>query len=260
MVTGTRLGQLLETIAGIGSDLELESVLQRIAEAAVRLVDARYGAVGVVGGAGRLAEFIPVGLDEDQITAIGHWPEGKGLLGELISSPQPLRTPDIGTHPRSSGFPPGHPPMRTFLGAPMRIGDASYGNLYLADKRGGEPFNEDDEALVVALAAAAGVAVDKALLYAEARRQRRWLQALAEVTKRLLSDAGTAEILSLITDLTLEIADADLAVLALPAGGDGRNLIIEHASGRAAQEVIGLVLPAGASVSGWSWTAARRCP
>ncbi len=247
--TRDRINALLEAVVGIGSDLELESVLRRITEAAVQLVDARYGALGVVGEDGQLAEFIPIGLDEDQITAIHHWPEGKGLLGELINRPQPLRTPDIGTHPQSSGFPPGHPPMRTFLGAPVRIRDTVYGNLYLTDKRGGEPFDEDDEALVVALAAAAGAAVDKARLYAEARRQQRWLQAVAEVTRRLLSDAGTAEILSLITDLTLELAGADLAVLALPAGAGG-DLIIEHASGRIAQEAIGLVLPARASVSG----------
>ena len=247
--TRDRINALLEAVVGIGSDLELESVLRRITEAAVRLVDAKYGALGVIGEEGRLAEFIPIGIDETQITAIDHWPEGKGLLGELITRPQPLRTPDIAAHPQSSGFPAGHPPMRTFLGAPVRIRDAVYGNLYLTDKRSGEPFDEDDEALVVALAAAAGAAVDKARLYAEARRQQRWLQAMAEVTRRLLSDAATPEILTLITDLTLELAGADLAVLALPANKGG-DLIIEHASGRGAEEAIGLVLPAGTSVSG----------
>jgi signal transduction histidine kinase len=131
----------------------------------------------------------------------------------------------------------------------VRIRDTVFGNLYLTDKRTGEPFDEDDEALVVALAAAAGAAVDKARLYTEARRQQRWLHAVAEVTKRLLSDAASADVLSLITDLALELAGADLAVLALPASADG-NLIIEYASGRHADDAIGLVLPAGASVSG----------
>ena len=247
--TRDRINALLEAVVGIGSDLELESVLRRIVEAAVHLVDARYGALGVVGEDGRLAEFIPVGLDDAQIAAIDHWPEGKGLLGELIARPRPLRTPDIAAHPRSSGFPAGHPPMRSFLGAPVQIRDTVYGNLYLTDKRGGEPFNEDDEALVVALAAAAGAAVDKARLYADARRQQQWLQAMAEVTRRLLSDAAPAEILGLITDLALHLAGADLAVLALPAGGGG-DLIIEHASGTGAEDAIGLVLPERASASG----------
>ncbi len=247
--TRDRINALLEAVVGIGSDLELESVLRRITEAAVQLVNARYGALGVIGDEGRLAEFIPIGIDETEIAVIDHWPEGKGLLGELITRPQPLRTPDIAAHPESSGFPAGHPPMRTFLGAPVRIRDAVYGNLYLTDKRTGEPFDEDDEALVVALAAAAGAAVDKARLYADARRQQRWLQAVAQVTRRLLSEADSAEILSLITDLTLELAGADLAVLALPAG-QGGDLIIEHASGRRSETAVGLVLPAGASVSG----------
>jgi signal transduction histidine kinase len=250
--TRDRINALLEAVVGIGSDLEVESVLRRIVEASVQLVDARYGALGVIGEDGQLAEFIPIGIDESEIAAIHHWPEGKGLLGELISRPRPLRTPDIAAHPQSSGFPPGHPPMKTFLGAPVQIRDAVYGNLYLTDKRTGQPFDEDDEALVVALAAAAGAAVDKARLYADARRQQRWLQAVAEVTRRLLSDAATPEILSLITELTLELAGADLAVLALPAraGVGGGDLIIEYASGRNADAAIGLVLPAGESVSG----------
>jgi len=244
-----RINALLEAVVSIGSDLELESVLRRITEAAVQLVDARYGALGVIGEDGQLAEFIPIGLDEAQIAAIHHWPEGKGLLGELITRPEPLRTVNIPAHPQSSGFPDGHPPMRTFLGAPVQIRGTVYGNLYLTDKRTGEPFDEDDEALVIAIAAAAGAAIDKARLYAEARRQQRWLQAVAQVTRLLLSDAAMPEILSLITNLALELVGADLAVLALPATA-GADLIIEHASGRRAQDAIGLVLPTGASISG----------
>ncbi len=247
--TRDRVNALLEAVVAIGSELELESVLRRIVEAAVRLVDARYGALGVIGENGRLAEFIPVGLDEAQIAAIDHWPEGKGLLGALVTRPQPLRAADIGSHPESSGFPGGHPPMRTFLGAPVQIRGTVYGNLYLTDKRGGDPFDEDDEALVMALAAAAGAAVDKARLYAEARRQQQSLQAIAEVTRRLLSDAPPQDVLNLITELTRELAGADLAVLALQAGA-GEHLVIEHASGVSADQAIGLMLPAGASVSG----------
>ena len=244
-----RINALLEAVVSIGSDLELESVLRRIVEAAVQLVDARYGALGVIGESGGLAEFIPVGLDEAEIAAIDHWPEGKGLLGELIATARPLRAPDISAHPRSSGFPSGHPPMRSFLGAPVQIREAVYGNLYLTDKRGGEPFDEDDEALVVALAAAAGAAVDKARLYTATRRQEQWLQAMAEVTRRLLSDAAPEEILGLITEQTRELGGADLAVLALPDGAGG-DLIIEYASGHGAGEAFGLVLPVRASVSG----------
>ena len=139
--------------------------------------------------------------------------------------------------------------MRTFLGAPVQVRGTVYGNLYLTDKRTGEPFDEDDEALVIAVAAAAGAAIDKARLYADARRQQRWLQAVAEVTRLLLSNAAMQQILGLITNLALELAGADLAVLALPATA-GADLIIEHASGRRAKDAIGLVLPAGASVSG----------
>lgn len=247
--TRDRINVLLEAVVSIGSDLELEAVLHRIVEAAVQLVDARYGALGVIDESGQLAEFIPVGMDEAQIAGIHHWPEGKGLLGELITKPRPLRVPDIAAHPQSSGFPAGHPPMRTMLGAPLRIRETVYGNLYLTDKRSGEPFDEDDEALVVALAAAAGVAVDKARLYAATRRQQQWLQATAEVTRRLLSDAEPADVLSLITELTRELAGADLAVLALPAGSGG-DLVIEYASGHGAGAAFGLVLPVRASVSG----------
>ncbi len=247
--TRDRVNALLEAVVGIGSEVELESVLRRITEAAVQLVDARYGALGVIGDNGQLREFLPVGLDQDQIAAIDHWPEGKGLLGELIARPRPLRTPDIAEHPQSSGFPAGHPPMRTFLGAPLQIRDVVYGNLYLTDKRGGEPFDDDDEALVVALAAAAGAAVEKARLYADARRQQRWLQASSEVNRRLLTDAPPEEVLKLITDLTLDLAGADLAVLALPAGTGG-HLVIEHASGAGADAAFGLMLPGHSSVSG----------
>ena len=187
--TRDRVRSLLEAVVAIGGELELEQALHRIVTAAVGLVDARYGALGVVGEAGRLIEFVPVGIDDDQITKIHHWPQGRGLLGELISNPRPLRIADIAGDPRSSGFPQGHPPMSSFLGAPIRVRDEVFGNLYLTEKRSGAPFDEDDEALVVALAAAAGVAIDNARLYAEARRQQQWLAANAEVTQLLMSEA-----------------------------------------------------------------------
>src|SRR5215469_5063565 len=247
--TRDRSHALLEAVVAIGGHLDLEVVLRQIVEAAVELVSARYGALGVIGEGGRLVEFVPVGLDEAQIAAIAHWPEGRGLLGKLITEPRPLRLSDIAAHPESSGFPEGHPPMRSFLGVPVRIRDEVYGNLYLTEKQGGADFDEEDEALVQALAAAAGVAIENARLYAEARRQQQWLRANAEVTQLLLSEAEPAEVLELLTRQALEISGADLVVLALPTGNRER-LVIEHASGQGAAGALGLALPTKGSASG----------
>jgi len=246
--TRDRTHALLEAVVAVGSHLELEVVLRQIVEAAVELVSARYGALGVVGDGGRLVEFVPVGLDESEIARIHHWPEGRGLLGKLITDPHPLRLHDISADPGSSGFPEGHPPMRTFLGVPVRIRDEVYGNLYLTEKQGGD-FDEEDEALVQALAAAAGVAIENARLYAEARRQQQWLRANAEVTRRLLSGDEPRDVLELVTQQALEMSGADLVVLALPTGNRG-TLVIEHACGDGADAALGLVLPAEQSASG----------
>jgi signal transduction histidine kinase len=247
--TRDRVHALLEAVVAVGSNLDLEVVLRQIVEAAVTLVDARYGALGVVGEGGGLAEFIPVGLTGEQIAGIDHWPEGRGLLGELITHPQPLRLADMSAHPRSYGFPPGHPPMTTFLGAPVRVRGEVFGNLYLTEKRDGAGFDEEDEAVLAALGAAAGVAVGNARLYEEARRQQRWLRASSEVTQRLLSGAEPGEVLALVTGQAREMSGADLVVLALPAGG-GTQLVIEHAVGEGAGEALGVVLPVTGSVSG----------
>ncbi len=247
--TRDRVRALLEAVVAVGGELELEQALHRIVTAAVGLVDARYGALGVVGEAGGLIEFVPVGFDDEQIAQIPHWPEGRGLLGELITNPRTLRIPDIGSDPRSAGFPDGHPPMRSFLGAPIRVRDEVFGNLYLTEKRGGGAFDEDDEALVVALAAAAGVTIDNARLYAEARRQQQWLAANAEVTQMLMSEAEPGAVLELVTRQALAMSGADLVVLALPADA-GKQLIIEHAAGAGAESAAGLLLRTQGSVSG----------
>lgn len=244
-----RVQGLLEAILAVGSNLELEAVLRRIVEAAVVLVDAEYGALGVVGDDGRLAEFIPIGLDEADIAKIDHWPEGRGLLGKLISDPRPLRLAEIASHEQSSGFPDGHPPMRTFLGVPIRIRDEVYGNLYLTEKRNGAAFDEEDEVLVTALSAAAGVAIENARLFDEAQRHQRWLQASSEVTRQLLGGAAVEEVLGFVTEQTLEMTGADLVVLALPEAGR-RRLMVTHAAGEGAQHALGLVLPTEASLSG----------
>jgi signal transduction histidine kinase len=252
LATRDRMRGLLEAVVAIASGLDLESTLRRIVEAAVGLVDATYGALGVIGEGDegkRLAEFIPVGLTQDEIGRIDHWPEGHGLLGLLIDDPRPLRLANIAAHPVSSGFPDGHPPMRGFLGVPVRLRDEVFGNLYLTNKRGGGDFTEDDEAVLGALGAAAGVAIENARLYEAARRQQRWIQASAEVTTRLLSGSAPGEVLADITQRVLELSGADLAVLALP-DDEGRRLTITHAEGDGAEAAQGLVLPAGQSLSG----------
>jgi signal transduction histidine kinase len=247
--TRDRVHGLLEAVVAVGKNLELEVVLRQIVEAAVTLVHARYGALGIIGADGRMAEFVPVGMAEDEIAAIHHWPEGRGLLGELITHPRPLRLPQISGCPESFGFPDGHPPMKSFLGAPVLIRDEVFGNLYLTEKAGDGEFDEEDEAVLIVLAAAAGVAIENARLYEEARRQQRWLRASADVAQRLLSGAGTDEVLALVTRKALEISGADLVALALPVG-NGRQLVIEHAAGNGADQTVGLVLQADASASG----------
>jgi signal transduction histidine kinase len=249
LATRDRMHGLLEAVIAIGSGLELEAMLRRIVEAAVDLVDARYGALGVIGEEQRLVEFIPVGLDAGEIERIHHWPEGRGLLGLLIKDPHPLRLSDIGTHPESSGFPEGHPAMGSFLGVPVRVRDRVFGNLYLTEKRGGGGFTEDDEAVLTALGAAAGVAVENARLYEEARRQQSWLRASSELTISLLSGASPAKVLDDLTRQALELSGADLVTLALP-DEDGRRLTLEYAAGEGADEACGLVVPAGQSLSG----------
>jgi two-component system, NarL family, sensor histidine kinase DevS len=244
-----RVNALFEAVVAVGTNLDIEVVLRGIVEAAVTLVDASYGAIGVIGESGRLAEFIPVGLSEEQITSIHHWPEGRGLLGALITYPEPLRIADLGSHELSSGFPDGHPPMSSFLGVPIRIRDEVYGNLYLTEKSDGSGFDEADEAVLVALAAAAGVAIENARLYDEARRQQRWLAANSEVTRTLLSGADVTDVLELITASALQMSGADLVALALPAA-DQSHLQIEHAAGDGAAEALGLVLPSQGSASG----------
>ncbi len=249
IATRDRTRGLLEAVIAIGSGLDLEAMLRRIVEAAVELVDARYGALGVIGEDQRLTEFIPVGLGAEEISRIHHWPEGQGLLGLLIREPHPLRLADIAEHAESSGFPEGHPAMRSFLGVPVRVRDQVFGNLYMTEKRGGGEFTEDDEAVLTALGAAAGIAVENARLYEEARRQQRWLRASSELTMQLLSGDSAQAVLRALTSQALELSGADLVTLALPAE-DGRRLTLEYAEGDGAAEARGLVVTADKSLSG----------
>jgi signal transduction histidine kinase len=240
---------LLEAVIAISSGLELETMLRRIVEAAIELVDAKYGALGVIGDGQRLAQFIPVGISEEEISAIHHWPEGRGLLGLLVKDPHPLRLANISDHPESSGFPDGHPVMRTFLGVPVRVRDQVFGNLYLSEKRSGGEFTEDDEAVLTALGSAAGIAMENARLYDEASRQQRWLRASSEVTTRLLSGDSPDAVLAALTAQALQLSGADLVTLEVP--DDNRlRLTVTCAEGEGAQEIRGLVVPVAESLAG----------
>ncbi len=251
LVRGTRdrMRNLLQAFVAVGSGLDLESTLKRIVETAVGLVEARYGALGVIGEGERLIEFVPVGMDEATIRAIDHWPEGRGLLGLLIHDPKPLRLADMASHPDSSGFPVGHPPMKTFLGVPVRVRNEVYGNLYLTDKQGGGEFTEDDEAVLIALASAAGVAIDNARLYDVARQQQAWMAANAEIVTSLLSGTDPDEVLAMLTRQIRDLARADLVVLAVPEP-DHRMLAIRFAAGDGAEATHDLVLATEHSLSG----------
>jgi signal transduction histidine kinase len=179
-----QLRRLLDAVMVVGSELSLPVVLRRITETATELVDARYGALGVLDVSGtRLAEFITVGIDQAEVNRIGHLPEGHGILGLLIADPKPLRLPDLNAHPDSYGFPPNHPPMTSFLGVPILLRNEVFGNLYLTDKADGDVFTDVDEELVVALAAAAGLAIENARLH-----QHVGAMALLEDRERIAQD------------------------------------------------------------------------
>ena len=177
-----RLRRLLDAVRSVASDLSLPDTLRRIVELAVDLADAQYGALGVLGPDGMLSQFVTAGIDDDLRRRIGDLPTGHGILGVLIRDPHPLRIADLSRHGGSVGFPPNHPPMTTFLGVPVRSRGAVFGNLYLTEKRGGGEFTERDEDVVVALAAAAGIAVENSRLFEEVRRREAWLAAATDVT------------------------------------------------------------------------------
>ncbi|GAA5614762.1 oxygen sensor histidine kinase response regulator DosT [Streptomyces platensis] len=249
-----RMRSLLDAVMGLGRGLELPQVLGGIVEAAVDLTDAEYGALGVVGDGQRLSQFLPVGMSEELIASIGPLPCGRGILGELIRHPEPLRLTDLSRHPRSYGFPAHHPPMRTFLGVPVRVRDEVFGNLYLTEKRGGGSFDADDEAVVTTLSIAAGVAIDNARMYHESRRRERWLEALGEITRSLLSGTEASQVLRLIAERAMEVAGADCAAVLLPVPSAPDRLTVAVAHGAGAGRIAGLTVPVEGSLPG---TAAR---
>ncbi|MEW2497958.1 GAF domain-containing protein [Streptomyces nodosus] len=218
--TQDRVHSLLEAVLSVGRELDLPQVLRSIVEAAVVLVDAEYGALGVIGDDRMLAQFLTVGIDDEERGRIGALPSGHGILGELIRHPEPLRLTELSEHPASYGFPAHHPPMHSFLGVPIRVRDRVFGNLYLTEKRGADEFDPEDEAVLSTLAVAAGVAIENARLYEETRLRERWLRASSQVTSALLSGAPSPEVLELIVEQARGIVSADVGMIAERVSGE----------------------------------------
>jgi signal transduction histidine kinase len=215
-----RLDGLLEAMLVVTSGLELDATLRTIVHTAIELVDAEFGALGVRGHDHELVEFIYEGIDEQMRQQIGHLPEGRGVLGVLIDDPKPIRLENISNHAASVGFPPNHPPMRTFLGVPVRIRDEVFGNLYLTEKANGQPFSEDDEVLVQALAAAAGIAIDNARLYQKSKTRQSWIEATRDIGTELLSGTDPARVFRLVADESRSLSGAEQTFVAVPVDPD----------------------------------------
>jgi signal transduction histidine kinase len=253
--TRDQLDGLLEAVLAVSTGLDLDETLRRIVHAAKTLIDARYGALGVLAPDGTLAQFIYEGIEDATRERIGDLPTGHGVLGVVIEDAKPLRLDDLSGHPMSTGFPPNHPPMRTFLGVPIRARGEVFGRLYLTEKRGGQPFTEDDEVMVGALAGAAGIAVDNARLYEQTRRRQRWLEATGEVTAQLLGGSEPAEVLALIAHRALELTDADHTLLAVPDDPDAPPsqvdaLVVTAAAGLDPEVIVGRRTPVAGSTAG----------
>lgn len=246
MAAQSRLRGLLRANRLIVGDLALPVVLRRIVEAACELVQARYGALGVIAPNGGLEQFIHVGMDPDDVERIGHLPEGKGLLGALIDDPRAIRLRSIADDERSVGFPPGHPAMSSFLGVPIRVRGVVFGNLYLTGYDGREVTAQDEE-LVSSLAATAGVAIENARLFEESRRRQDWLRASTEITRQLLSSEGEEPLWAIARRLQ-QIADADAINVVLPTSG-GQRLRVEVATGAGAEELTAVSYPMHNTVS-----------
>lgn len=218
---------LLEVVHDLGAGSDLDHVLRRVVEVACEISGARYGALGVIDEVDptQLFRFITHGLTEEERAAIGDLPRGKGLLGRLIRDPSPVRLADLTQAPDAVGFPPGHPPMRTFLGMPVRVGDRVFGNLYLTEKADGAAFSAHDEELVQALAAVAGAVVDSVQQRSATRLQSAVVDGIWEVHRNLLADVDLEDALPLIAERVRELsAAAAVAVVAVDDDGTRRVL------------------------------------
>jgi signal transduction histidine kinase len=252
---GDAVHELLRAAAGLGDQDSLDALLDQVVATAMRLTGSRYGALAIIGEDGQLTTFRPAGLDSVQLAGLSEWPQGHGVLGELAASRSPVRLADLPAHPGAAGFPAGHPPMRSFLGAPIRVGDQAVGSLYLTDKRAGGlegpgEFGDEDERAIVTLAAVAGVAMDNARLHAEGTRQRQWVRAHAEVTRRLLSDDEPTGVLTMVAQQALQMSGADLVVIALPAAAGSGLLAVDYAAGMGASEAVGMTWPTNQTAGG----------
>lgn len=232
--THQRMSALLDAVVAVSSDLELSAVLRRIVESACELVEAKYGALGVLGPEGEeLIEFVTHGVSEQERAAIGPLPHGRGLLGLIIRSPHPHRVPVISEHPDSYGFPPNHPVMTSFLGAPVRTRNEVFGNLYMTDKLTAPEFSEEDEAILAALAAAAGVAIDNAQLYHRNQTQLVWGEATRDLVSALLEGRSEDEVLVDAACRMAELTGAESCVIAQPRGSD---IVVAASAGPKAPE------------------------
>jgi signal transduction histidine kinase len=238
-----RLQGLLQAVVAIGSQLDIADVLREIVTTTAEVADAQYAALGVLDpdAERRLSQFITVGFSDDQRESVGDLPHGRGVLGLLIDEPRAIRLPDISKHPSSYGFPPNHPPMRTFLGVPVLVRGEVFGNLYLTEKRGGGEFTATDERLVLTLATAAGLAVQNARLYQQAEQRQRWLEGSRDVTTMLLAGTPQTEVFPRLIAAVRELSGADSAFLVLRSA-DG-ILRATVADGLGADDIVGTILP-----------------
>ncbi|MEA2683664.1 MAG: hypothetical protein QOK05_1992 [Chloroflexota bacterium] len=245
-----RAAKVVQAGMVLASELSLPLVLQRIVELAVELTDAHYGAVGVLGnGDERIAEFITAGISDEARALIGHIPQGHGVLGQLIDDPRPLRLPRVSDHPASSGFPPNHPPMATFLGAPVMARGKVFGNIYLTEKAGGGEFSAEDEEALVILAAQAGVAVANARTHDENERRRRSLEAVSALGDRIISGDDTAAVLDSVAAYARELVHADISMIVGRVQA-GRTPVVMVADGHGQALLRGMEVPADGSLSG----------
>jgi len=240
--TQERTRALVEAGIALSSELSLDAVLQKVVEAARRLTGARYGALGVIDPTGAYVErFITVGIDEETRKLIGDLPTGRGILGVLIREPVPLRLHDLSEDPRSIGFPPGHPPMHTFLGAPVALRGVAYGRIYLTEKEEGADFTQEDEDAVGMLASQAAVAIENARLYENATRWASQLESLNDIMNALVTEFDLGTLLQLVAEELRRMIGARAVTIALPHGAGAR---IEAASAEGAHDYVGLELPA----------------
>ncbi|MGY1709986.1 GAF domain-containing protein [Geodermatophilus sp. SYSU D00758] len=222
----------------------LSGTLHAIVRAAVAAADATYGAFGVLTPDGaQLDRFVVVGMDAADRERIGRLPVGDGVLGLLVAHPAPLRLADLTRHPAAVGLPPGHPPMRSFLGVPVRVRSVVFGHLYLTEKRDGGPFTAADERAVSALAAAAGLAIENARLVEQAEQRRAWAQAGTDIATALLSGTDPDTVLRTIAERVATLAAADAAGVLLPALDAEDTLTVVAAVGTLAEDVEGVRVP-----------------